>query len=241
MEPSSIHAHLLRGCCRKEVKDYNGAILDFTKSIESENGCHQAFFNRGLTYDEIHEYDKAIKDYSIVILLSNDIKAYKNRSLLYWTIGDTENAILDLAVASELDPEDTELKSLLALALHKVCKESESMVEYNKAIERHPENIGLLLGRGNVKLTQNQPVLARRDYIKALHLKPSCLQALTNIGYTYQMDNLYKRAWNIFSFVLAINPEYHSAYEGRAIIHLAMKNTYGALLDVSKAIVLLFI
>lgn len=237
LESSSIHAHIMRGCCRKEIRNHDEAISDFTKSIEADNGCYQAYFNRGLTYEAIHDYHNAIKDYSIMILLSNNVKGYKNRGLLYWNVGDADNAILDLAIASELEPRDEELKSLLALALHKVSREDDSINEYNKAIDAHPANIDLLLGRGNVNFTLNMPVLARRDYLRALHWQPTCLQALINIGYSFQIENLYKRAWNIFSYILTINPQYHAAYEGRAIIHLAMKNIYGSLLDMSKAIV----
>lgn len=237
LEPSSIHAHIMRGCCRKELKRYELAISDFTKSIESDNLCYQAYFNRGLTYEAVHDYQNAIKDYSITILLSNDVKGYKNRGLLYWNMGDADNAILDLGMASELEPTDQEIKSLLALALHCASRLEESTAVYNKAINEHPANIDLLLGRGNVEFTLKRHKLARRDYLRALHIKPTCLQSLINIGYTFQIENLYKRAWNVFTFILAINPKYHAAYEGRAIIHLAMKNAYGALMDISKAIV----
>lgn len=241
LESSSIHAHIMRGCCRKEVQRYELAIADFTKSIELDNGCYQAYFNRGLTYEALHDFHNAIKDYSIMILLSNDFKGYINRGLLYWNIGDKDNAILDLAIATTLDPTDEEAKCLLALALHNVSRLEESMTVYNRAIKEHPASIDLLLGRGNVNFSLNMPELARKDYLRVVHLKPTCLQALINIGYTFQVENLYKRAWNAFTYILAINPQFHAAYEGRAIIHLAMKNTYAALLDISKAIVKAFI
>ncbi len=92
---------------------------------------HHAFFNRALTYDIRNEHDNALRDYSIVLLLCNDPKAYRNRGLLYWKLGDTENAILDLYAARNAYPDDAKLRGLLALALHKVSRNDESIREYD--------------------------------------------------------------------------------------------------------------
>ena len=86
--------------------------------------------------------------------------------------------------------------------------------------------------------------------MRALHLDPRCSKALINIGYAYQQESFPKRvskliirtyliheAWSIFSQMIAVDPICHEAYEGRAHIHLEMKNTFGALMDISKAIV----
>jgi tetratricopeptide (TPR) repeat protein len=95
----------------------------------------------------------------------------------------------------------------------------------------------LLIGRGNVYLTKNQPELARRDYIRVLHVDPRRKEALINIAYAFQQQGFYKRAWRMFNQAIAIDESCHEAYEGRAIVHLTMKNLLGALNDMTKAIV----
>ena len=66
---------------------------------------------------------------------------------------------------------------------------------------------------------------------------PSCTEALVNIAYTLQTENRPYKAWNVFSLALAIDPRCTSALEGRAIIHMSMKNYLAAMTDMARAIV----
>lgn len=60
--------------------------------------------------------------------------AYRNRGLLYWEIGDNENALSDFYEAKRIAPEDAKIRALLGLGLQKVGRLDESVLEYTSVI-----------------------------------------------------------------------------------------------------------
>jgi tetratricopeptide (TPR) repeat protein len=66
-----------RGLAKLELKDYQGAIANFTSAIAL--GCDEplclSYENRALAYMKMHNYSKAVADYTMVIRqrLSNDV------------------------------------------------------------------------------------------------------------------------------------------------------------------------
>ncbi|KAI8832186.1 hypothetical protein BC829DRAFT_422863 [Chytridium lagenaria] len=249
LEPTSIRAHLLRGACKCKLHQYGLAIVDFTKAIQLDKACHFAFYNRAVTFQLLDDLDNAIKDYSIVLLLHNDSNAYRNRGLIYWKQGDAENALLDLYAARDNFPGDARLHGLLALCLQKVGRISESLDAFSsvkfhsmleptniQAIRVNPYLIEAYLGRGNVYASINDSKSARRDYARVIHLYPKCTEAYVNMGYTMQMENRFKKSWELFTMAIAIQPKCTPALEGRAVVHCSMRNYFGALVDVSRAI-----
>lgn len=63
-----------------------------------------AFHNRGISYEWIEEFAKAIQDFTEVIRLDPENgNAYFNRGCCYDTIGELDLAISDYSIALELD------------------------------------------------------------------------------------------------------------------------------------------
>ncbi|KAI9332143.1 hypothetical protein DFJ73DRAFT_64411 [Zopfochytrium polystomum] len=236
LEPSSIRAYLLRGACKCKLHQYGLAISDFTRSIQLDKGCHFAFYNRAVTYQLLEDYSNAIRDYSIVLLLQDDSNAYRNRGLIYWKQGDAENALLDLFAARDNFPGDARLHGLLALCLQKVGRTNESLEAFTSAIEVNQNFTEAYLGRGNVYASVGNITAAMRDYARVLHADPKCTEAYINMGYAMQSEGFYQKAWSLFTMAIATDPRCTSALEGRAVVHLTMKNCFGALVDISKAI-----
>ena len=49
---------------KDELKDYKGAIADYTKAIEIDPNYADAYNNRGIAKDELKDYKGAIADYT---------------------------------------------------------------------------------------------------------------------------------------------------------------------------------
>ncbi|MDX6748736.1 SH3 domain-containing protein [Geminicoccaceae bacterium 1502E] len=96
---------------------YQEAIDAFTRAIESgelgEEALVIALNNRGVTFNEIGDYDQAVADYREALRLKpGDPTARKNlrvaltmRGVTRANIGDTERAMEDYAAAIEAEPE----------------------------------------------------------------------------------------------------------------------------------------
>ena len=69
-----------------------------------EGGNVHALHNRGISYERVGEYHKAVEDFSAVIAVDpENANAYFNRGCCYDSIGELDLAISDYSVALELD------------------------------------------------------------------------------------------------------------------------------------------
>jgi tetratricopeptide (TPR) repeat protein len=92
---------------KSELKDYQGAIVDYTKAIELNTNYSDAYLNRGDTKTRIQDYQGAIADFSKVIELNpTNSDAYYNRGVSYSKLNKKESACLDLINAEELGDTD---------------------------------------------------------------------------------------------------------------------------------------
>ncbi|TPX57923.1 hypothetical protein PhCBS80983_g03494 [Powellomyces hirtus] len=238
VEPTSIRAYLLRGACNCRLLSYDLALADFTKAITIDRTAHFAFYNRAVTYQLMKDYENAVKDYSIVMLLCNDSNAYRNRGLIYWKQGDTENALLDLIAARDAFPEDSTLAALLGVCLQTLGRLDESIEQFCSAIKLNGSMREAFIARGNVHAQKGDVQSARKDYLRVLHMDPQCTEALVNMAYTLQGEGRRKKAYDMFTMALHIDPHCMAALEGRAVIQFTRSNYFGALIDICKALAL---
>jgi len=68
------------GNAKSNLKDYQGAILDYSNAIEINSNYSKAYFARGIVKLLLDDYQGAINDYTKVIKIDpNYSRAYFNR------------------------------------------------------------------------------------------------------------------------------------------------------------------
>ena len=242
LQPNSVRAYLYRGSLKFHIKAFKFAVNDLTKVISIENNCLLGYFNRAVCYHEMGHYFKAIKDYSVVMLGSSQAlstKALLNRGLLYFEIGNVHNALYDFLQAVVDYPKNADIHHILGLCYHKIGQLEAAAQSFTHALLVSPFFADALLGRGNVLMDYNDSVgtkMGRRDYLRALHMNPLCLEARVNLAYNMQVQGRFMTAWNLFTRAIELDEGYTSALEGRAVVSLQMSNFYGAFLDINNAI-----
>ena len=164
------------------------------------------------------------------------MNAYKNRAMLYWKLGDNENALLDFLAAKNLNPSDSKLRSLLGLGLQKVGKYEESCREFTVAMTLDANMKEAILGRGNVYAAMGDLTKSRKDYSRVLHMYPKSADTLINIAYTMQQERRPKDAWRYFTMAYTIDPRCTAALKGRALVNSSTNNPFSAYLDITRAI-----
>ena len=99
-------AYYNRGISKKNLKDYQGAITDYTKAIELDPDYADAYINRGISKRNLKDYYGAITDYTKAIELDpDDADAYNNRGVVKDDLKDYYGAITDYTKAISLDPD----------------------------------------------------------------------------------------------------------------------------------------
>ena len=95
--------YITRGFDKAELKDYYGAIADYTKAIEINPKSALAYYNRANSKDELKDYYGAIADYTKAIEInSSSVISYINRAVTKFRIGDKQGACLDARAGKSL-------------------------------------------------------------------------------------------------------------------------------------------
>jgi tetratricopeptide (TPR) repeat protein len=85
----------------------NPAVMKAIKeAIKEDPNDPEPYLQRGLAYNHLEKYDKAIDDFTHVIELDPDnVDAYNFRGTMYFRLGEYEKALADYNQAMKIDPE----------------------------------------------------------------------------------------------------------------------------------------
>ena len=92
-----------RGLVKEMIGDWEGAISDYTKSIEIDSNYARVYYSRANANYYLKNYREAIVDYNKSIKINpNYAKAYFNRGLSNIILEEKDRGCLDLSKAGEL-------------------------------------------------------------------------------------------------------------------------------------------
>lgn len=114
-----------RGVSRRNLKQYDAAIDDFTRAIELSRGKHprvfvDALYGRGYTYHLLSRLEPALRDYSESIDSLGGFRShmvYRQRYFVREALGDFSGAIADAEKAVEVLPDSADYRVMLAWLL----------------------------------------------------------------------------------------------------------------------------
>ena len=87
------------------MREYKGAILDFSKAIAMDDTEETFFKNRAETYEEVHDYRNAMHDYETLIRKNPRVYSYRcDKANLLNKQGKTELALTELDEVLKITP-----------------------------------------------------------------------------------------------------------------------------------------
>lgn len=134
----------------------------------TSSGDAQFYLRRGEDFSGIHQYDKAIADYTTAIELKPDYaEAYNDRGFAYFLTGDFERAIRDYTRAIELRPNYPKAYNSRGVAyMAGGFGLARSVPDFDRAIELEPDFRYAYINRANARLFSH-PWLALQDFHRA--------------------------------------------------------------------------
>ena len=154
------------GTAEQVIAACSGVIAD---QQGDKHDIATAFKNRANAYDDKHNHELAIKDYSDAIRLDpQDAIVFNDRGTTWTALGQYAQAIEDFGRALELKPGFAMAMSNCCFAKANLGQFEDAMVDCNEALRLRPQSPDSLASRAFLYLKMRRPDEAIRDYDAAL-------------------------------------------------------------------------
>jgi Tfp pilus assembly protein PilF len=161
-------------CCVLTVKRsmvWHDSISLWGDAIEKNDKAPKSFNNRGLTYYEHQQYDKALYDFNRTIYLRDDYPdAHYNRGVVYFTLKKYNEALEDYNIALQQNPKFAKAYNNRGNVYHLVGKYNEAIADYNSALQYNPRFGKVYCDRADTYFTIQKYQAALDDAMKAQQL-----------------------------------------------------------------------
>ncbi len=219
------------------TEQWNESLDANTKAIELKPDYVSAYYNRGLAYDGLGNYQAAINDCSKAIELKPNLTvAYLSRGYAYYKLGNYQQAIEDYTKTINLKPDLAQSYTNKGLGYSELHKISQEIKESTKAIELRPIYAQAYYDRGNAygKLCNYHQAI--NDYSMSIELTPDDAKAYYNRGVAYYKSGNYQQAIKDFSKAKELKPDYAKAFYYRGVAYVKSGKHPQAIADFTKAI-----
>lgn len=216
-------AYNKRGLAHASTRNFEQAIIDFTKAIELDPHYAEAYNNRSTAHLMMGNYGQAVTDCTHALELAPDFVAtYVNRGIAYSGLRQYKQAIADCEKALQLDLDNVYAYFNLGNAYLWMSEYQKAITCFDQAIKADPEFVAAYLNRGIAynELKQLQPAL--QDYSHAIELNPDYVHAYYNRANLYRESGQYEQAAADYSKVIELNPEHRYAHENRGDAYAAL-------------------
>ncbi len=254
--------YYMRAISKHNTKDYNGAVIDFTKTIALYDEMQENFDTEKRGGKPLSKKSKKLSDVKAYREIENDpiyLTSFYYRGLSKHQLSDFNGAIEDYDVAATIKKNDPYGFLLRGNAKSGLKQFNEAIVEYNKALEIDPtydDAIKALAAISNTKTSAAvntattfqsaydrgmalQDDLEYADAIvefdKALELNGESYKAFTERGYCKLELKLYAEAIKDYNKAIEIDPKKEDAWRGRGRSLIAMGQLKEGIRDLLKA------
>jgi tetratricopeptide (TPR) repeat protein len=147
-----------------------------------------------------------------------------------------QEALMDLSIALELDPQHTQALRLRGVLYGFEERYPEAIQDFTRAIQLDPSNSYAFLGRGDCYADQRDYPRAIQDYSIGIQLDPEYEELYTHRGRAHLIQGNYQKAIEDYSRAIELDQENSSAYIARGLALAQTKNYSRAISDFTQAL-----
>ena len=235
--PDARVAYTNRGAIRKEKGQLQGALADFTKSIQLGAKSYKGYANRGAVYTALGDFNKALPDYKKAYSLNpKNPQVMSGFGYAQLQTGDYNGAIKTFNRAIQAQPENPEAYSNRGTAKYNLGNLIGAIQDYNIAIQQQPDYLNALFNRGLAKIHSGKPQESIDDFLAVLEINPNYVEAYSNMGIAWSRLGNSEKAFVNYDKAIAIDPNYFEAYLNRGIDRYYAKAFDEAIVDLNKVL-----
>ncbi len=167
----------------------------------------KTYYELGNDYYEKADYEKAIENYNMTILLNPIFsEAYFNRALSYYQLKNFEKSTADYTKSGELDPQNPRIYNNRGDAYYRKQDFQSAIKDYDKAIQLNPEYLKAYYNRGLSYASVEEYEKAVEDFTKVVQLKADFAEAYHLRGLAYEYAGNMASAIADYEKALELNP-----------------------------------
>lgn len=213
----------------------NNAI---SKDDNIESGSAVAFYLRGYINYDMQDYQSAIEDFNIAIMLNpdNSSKIYYSRGLAKYYLEDYTGAIEDYSKALELNPNGAFLYNNRGECKRAIQDYEGAIKDFTESINLDQNNAIAYYNRGNAKGDIQDYEGAIKDFDKAIELNANYSFAYNNRGNAKDDIQDYEGAIEDYTKAIELAQNDAIPYNNRGLVRQELLDYENALKDFDKAI-----
>jgi tetratricopeptide (TPR) repeat protein len=202
---------LLEQSATAQTEGDDQTVIDaLTQAIKSNQLSHDsliaAYFDRGVSYMDLGDHQKAISDFSQAIGLDGEREyIFIQRGVAYQATGDLEKALADFDRALSMDPEDTFGLYHRGQAHFSAGEMELALTDYIRVLELDPEDGLTLLARSKLFVEIGELEQARLDVEEAIALDAEDWSAYVQLGDVALAQSDFSGAVDAFNLALGFN------------------------------------
>ena len=237
-DPSiSAETYISWGNAKYHLRDYAGALADYTMAIRLKPDFAEAYYNRGIAKHRLGQHFAAIADYDTAVRLKPDLAlAYLNRGSAKYNLEQYAAAIADYNTGIRLKPDDVNAYLNRGAAKADLGQYFAAITDYDTAIRLKPDFAKAYYNRGIAKANLGQYAAAIVDYDTAIRLKPDFAKAYYNRGIAKHNLEQYAAAIADYDIAIRLKPDDVSAYYNRGVAKHRLGQYFAAIADYDTAI-----
>lgn len=161
---------------------------------------------------ERNDYEKAIENYNMAILLNPIFsEAYFNRALSYYQLKNFDRSLTDYIKSAELDPSNPIIYNNRGDAYYRKQDFQNAIKDYDKAINLNPNYLKAFYNRGLSYASLEEYDKAVTNFTKVIELKSDFAEAWHLRGLAYEYAGDFDSAIKDYEKAIELNPEFTEA------------------------------
>jgi transitional endoplasmic reticulum ATPase len=172
----------------------------------------RTYYHKGNDLFEKGEFDKAIENYNMAIILNPTFsESYFNRGLCYYNLKNFDKSVSDYTKAAELDPKNPVIYNNRGDAYYRKQDFQNAIVDYDKALGLNKKYLKAFYNRGLAYACIQDYEKAVADFTEVLNLNPDFSEAYHIRGLAFDYMNEIDKAIEDYEKAIELNPNFSEA------------------------------
>ena len=232
LNPSLEAAELGLAQALANQKKFNEALEIFSKLKQRGMPDHLPYYESGMCFFSLGEYDKAMQEFTHAVELKPDfVFGWNDLASTKRMQKDFEGAKQGYLKAIEMDPRFAIAWANLGSVLRIIHDYAGAIEAYTKALSFDPKNFLTLNNRGTALLELGMLERAEQDFKAATRINPQYALAFANLGVARFKGKDYNGSIDASSRAIQLDPLLANAYLNRGVAKEAINDFSAACKD----------